>query len=268
MSFFVYYIILKGVYVEVFALIFLGLLQGLTEFLPISSSGHLVLFGNLFHVEETLFVSIVLHCATLLSVIVVLRKEIWFMLRHPFSQESINLMLATIPTCVIALTLLPFASQAFNGKFLGVSFLISAFLLFIAERKKSNEPFASKQIAAKEALVMGLAQGLAIFPGVSRSGTTISAGLYMGTDKKKCAKFSFLMSLPIILLSLFMEIYQISTAEQTIAVSYLGLALAFLVAFIAGTLSIKLMIKLTSNSNLKYFSAYLVLIAIASFVIL
>lgn len=253
---------------EILALVMLGLLQGLTEFLPVSSSGHLVLFGNLFQVEETLFVSIILHCATFLSVVVVLRKEIWFIIRHPFSQESVNLMLATIPTCIIALILLPFASESFNGKFLGVSFLISAFLLFFAERKKNRELFNGRQIGVKEALFMGVAQGLAIFPGISRSGATISAGLYAGANKKNCAKFSFLMSLPIIALSLLMEVYEISISQLSLSISYLGLALAFLVAFIVGALSIKLMIKLTSNSNLKYFSVYLAIIAIVSFIML
>lgn len=253
---------------EVLALIMLGLLQGLTEFLPVSSSGHLVLFGNLFKIEETLFISIILHCATLLSVILVLRKEIWYIVRHPFSKESMNLIIATIPTCVIAILLLPLANVAFSGKFLGLSFLFSAFLLFFSERKKNSKPYCSKQIEGKDAFIMGVAQGLAIFPGISRSGATISAGLYSGVDKKSCAKFSFLMSLPVILLSLFMEIYEVVNSNQVLSVSFLGLALAFIVAFLVGALSIKLMIKLTSSTNLKYFSLYLVLIAFASFIIL
>ena len=253
---------------EIFALIMLGLLQGLTEFLPVSSSGHLVLFGNLFGVEETLFVSILLHCATFFSVVVVLRKEIWHILRHPFSQEGVNLMLATIPTCIIALILLPFADAAFSGKFLGVSFLISAFLLFFAERKNENRFVQGGPVTARQAVLMGVAQGLAIFPGISRSGATISAGLQAGAGKQFCAKFSFLMSLPIIMLSLLMELCEISSSQLSLSISPVGLVLACLTAFVVGALSIKLMIKLTSRSNLKYFSAYLVLIAIASFILL
>ena len=115
---------------------------------------------------------------------------------------------------------------------------------------------------------MGIAQGLAIFPGISRSGATISAGLFSGVDKSESAKFSFIMSLPIIVLSLIMEIFEISQSNVSISVSPLGLSLAFIIACVVGILSIKLMVKLTSNSSLKYFSAYLVLIAIASFIIL
>lgn len=253
---------------EILALAFLGLLQGLTEFLPVSSSGHLVLFGNLFKLDETLFVSIILHVATLLSVVIVFRRELWHILRHPFSREGLNLIIATIPTCLIALIALPIAKISFEGKFLGISFLISAILLFFAEKKKNSRPFVAKQISTKEALFMGIAQGLAIFPGISRSGATISAGLFSGVDKNQSAKFSFIMSLPIIVLSLIMEIFEISQSNVSISVSPLGLSLAFIIACVVGILSIKLMVKLTSNSSLKYFSAYLVLIAIASFIIL
>ena len=245
-----------------------GIIQGLTEFLPVSSSGHLVLFGNLFKIEETLFVSIILHIATLLSVVIVFRKEIWNIVRHPFSREGLNLIIATIPTCLIALTVLPIAKLSFEGKFLAISFLISAVLLFFAEKKKNQCPFSGKQISSREALFMGIAQGLAIFPGISRSGATISAGLFAGVDKKESTRFSFVMSLPIILLSLFMEIFEITQTNVSIAVSPIGLMLAFILAFIVGILSIKLMVKLTTSSSLKYFSIYLVLIAIVSFIVL
>ncbi len=264
MSFFVY--LFYGGNVEILALVFLGLLQGLTEFLPVSSSGHLVLFGKLFGVSETLFVSIILHLATLFSVIIVFRKQIWQIIKNPFSPLSINLCLATIPTCIIALILMPFVGEAFEGKFLAFSFLISAILLFFAEKK--NIPFKNKPLDHKGAIIMGIAQGLAIFPGISRSGTTISAGLFAGRDKKECANFSFLMSVPIILLSLFLEIFEFATTDIFLSVSWIGLSLSFLIAFLVGIFSIKLMIKLTQNSSLKYFSLYLVLIAIFTFFIL
>ena len=99
-------------------LFFLGLIQGLTEFLPVSSSGHLVLFSKIFGVEESLFISILLHVATLFSILVVFWKDIWTLIRHPFSKETILLVVATIPTCVIALVFLPLIKQSFSGIFL------------------------------------------------------------------------------------------------------------------------------------------------------
>lgn len=252
---------------EIVALLFLGLIQGLTEFLPISSSGHLVLFGNLFNINETLFVSIILHVATLLSVVIVFRREIWQMIKHPFSTQSLNLYIATIPTCVVALIALPIAKISFSGKFLAISFLISAVLLYFAERK-NNLCYQPKPISKKEALIMGIAQGLAIFPGISRSGATISAGLFSGADKTQSAKFSFIMSLPIIILSLAMEIFEICVAGTVLTVSPIGLTLASLIACIVGILSIKVMIKLTAKASLKYFTAYLVLIAIVCLIVL
>ena len=253
---------------EIFALMVLGFLQGLTEFLPISSSGHLVLFGNIFNIKETFFVSIILHVATLLSVCIVFRKDIWYMIKHPLSNQTLTLVVATIPTCLIALVFLPVINEAFEGKFLCISFLISAFLLFFAERRKEKYPYSNKSIDFKTAIWMGIVQGIAIFPGISRSGSTISAGLYAKADKNQCAKFSFLMSLPIILFSLFMEIFEISNSNIQLNVSYIGIILSFLIAFIVGIFSIKLMIKLTSNSNLKYFSLYLILIAVLSLFLL
>ena len=253
---------------EILSLMLLGFLQGITEFLPISSSGHLVLFGNIFGIEETLFVSILLHLATLLSVIIVFRKEMLFILKNPFSKQSINLMIATISTCVIAIILLPIIGQSFEGRFLALSFLISAFILYFAEKRKNSRPFMNKKIDNKSAFIMGIAQGLAIFPGISRSGTTLSAGLYANVEKQSATNFSFLMSIPIIILSLFLEVFEFASTGASLSISWIGLLLAFVIAFLVGILSIKIMIKLTKSSNLKFFSLYLLLISIVSFFIL
>ena len=246
---------------EIFILCLLGLVQGLCEFLPVSSSGHLVLLSELFGVEDSLFVSIVLHVATLLAVLVVFRKDIWQMIRHPFSAESMNIVIATIPTCVIVLMLMPIVDASFGGSYLAFSFLISACLLLFSQNFAKKKAFQGT-FTRKNALIMGIAQGLAVFPGISRSGTTICAGLLSGGDKKECAKFSLLMSVPIIILSMIMEIVKISLGGQTVAVSPIGMILSFLIAFLVGILSIKVMIKLTEKANFKWFSIYLFALAV------
>lgn len=251
---------------QIFFLIILGFIQGLTEFLPVSSSGHLVLLSSWFGIDDSLFVSILLHIATLLAVLVCLRKEIWFLLKHPFSDLAVKLYLATIPTCVIVLVLMPFITDAFGGGSLAICFFVSAIILLCADllskKKKEND-----SISVKQALIMGTAQGFACFPGISRSGTTISAGLISGAGNKQTAKFSFLMSVPIILMSLALEVYKIFALGQAIEVNGVGLALAFIVAFLVGIASIKLMLKVTQKANFRWFAIYLVMIAVLTLVI-
>ena len=247
---------------EIVFLVILGLVQGLTEFLPVSSSGHLVLLSNLFGIQDSLFVSIILHLATLLSILVVLRKEVWGVIKKPFGKQSMSIVIATIPTGIIAIILMPLIENAFGGKSLPFFFLLSALILlfasYVASKKEGHE------LTLKHAFLIGIAQGFATFPGLSRSGTTISAGLFSGCKKDEVAKFSFLMSIPIILLSMCLEIYKLVALKETISVNVLGLILAFVVAFIVGVVSIKAMIKLTQKANFKPFCVYLVLIAIVA----
>ncbi len=249
---------------SILVLVLLGLVQGLCEFLPISSSGHLVLLSKLFKVEDSLFVSIILHVATLLALMVVMRKEIFYCLRHPFSKQSMTIVVSTIITCIVAIVLMPFITASFEGVMLPVAFLGSAILLFLSQKLSGK----GGEINYKRAGIIGFAQGLAIFPGLSRSGTTISAGLLAGGNKEDCAKFSFLISLPIVFGSLLLEIVKLVVFKETISVNWLGLALAFLIAFVVGILTIKFMLKLTKNLNFKYFAIYLVIIAIVWGVIL
>lgn len=251
---------------EVWGLLILGLVQGISEFLPISSSGHLLLLGRIFGIEDSLFVSIFLHMATLLSIMVVFRKEIWSMIIHPFSKEAISLCLASIPTCLIAIVLMPFVKLSFNGEHLYISFLISAFILLFVQMFSKNR--GKGGFSHKNALAMGIAQGFAVFPGISRSGTTISAGLLSGGDKKECAKFSFLLSIPIILASMVGEVFEIFKGGTPLSVNPLGLVLGFLVAFVSGLLSIKFMIRATERANFLWISGYLVVMSILSMIIM
>lgn len=247
-------------------LLILGLVQGISEFLPISSSGHLLLLGKIFGIEDSLFVSIFLHLATLLSILIVFRREIWKMMVHPFSKETISLCLATIPTCIIALVLMPIVKISFGGEYLFISFLISAgILLFVHFFSKKQK---GRNFTLKNGVIMGIAQGFAVFPGISRSGTTISAGLVSGGDKAECAKFSFLLSIPIILASMLGEMFEICGGGQALSVNPLGLILGFLIAFVSGLLSIKFMMKVTEWANFMWISGYLVVMALISMIVM
>lgn len=251
------------------ALFFLGLIQGLTEFLPVSSSGHLVLFSKIFGVEESLFLSILLHVATLLSICVVFYKDIWQILRHPFSEKTMKLVVATIPTCIIVLILMPLVKQSFMGSFLPICFVLTAIILLfsdsIAKKHINFKKFdVDQKIDYKTAIFMGIAQGFAVFPGISRSGSTISAGFVMGADKSEVAKFSFLMSIPVVALSLLMEIFEICTGQTNVQIAVLPTIISFLTAFLVGIFAIKIMLKLTEKSNLKIFAFYLVIISVVS----
>lgn len=246
-------------------LFFMGLVQGLTEFLPVSSSGHLVLLSKLFNIEESLFISILLHLATLLSIVVVFYKDIWELIRHPFSKKTITLVLATIPTCIIVLILMPLIKSSFNGLLLPYCFIISAILLFSTEYLTKKK--VGRAVDNKIAVIMGIAQGFAVFPGISRSGTTICAGLLAGGDKKDTTKFSFLMSIPIILLSMVMEIYEICVGNIEINFPIASIIIAFIIAFLSGIFAIKFMMKLTEKANLKWFALYLVLFGFTTFFI-
>lgn len=247
-------------------LFFMGLVQGLTEFLPVSSSGHLVLLSNIFGVEESLFISILLHVATLLSICVVFYKDIFALLRHPFSKNTLMLVVATIPTCLIVLVLMPFIKSSFGGSFLPASFLITAVLLVVTELFAKNKK--TKEFSYKTAIIMGIAQSFAVFPGISRSGSTICAGILSGGDKKECAKFSFLMSIPIILLSLVMEIYEGVSGGISISYPISAIIISFIIAFLSGIFAIKFMMRLTEKGKLWWFSCYLLLLSVVTFFVM
>ena len=243
-----------------FAIVFLGFVQGICEFLPISSSGHLVLFSSLLGIEDSLFISIILHLATLFSVVVVFRKEVWDMIRHPFSKESMNVAISTICTCIITIIIMPFIESSFEGKILPITFFATAIILLLTERNNKKQKVFSK----KNAVIVGLAQGLATLPGLSRSGTTIFAGLASGGNREESSKFSFLISLPIIIGSMILEIYKFTCEGAVIKIDFLPMLISFIISFIVGLFSIKLMLKILQKEKLKFFSIYLVILSIIS----
>ena len=240
----------------------LGLVQGLTEFLPVSSSGHLVLLNKIFGIEQNfVFLSILLHVATLLAVIVVFRKQIWFLITHPFSKQTLLLIAATIPTVVIVLLFKSFFEKSFSGGLLPLCFCVTASVLILTSlfsKQKQN-----KKMSYKSAIFMGISQGIAILPGISRSGTTICTGLVCGEDKKQTTQFSFLMSIPIIICSLIYETYQsLNQGLPLISGNILLVLMAFVVAFVSGIFAIKFMLKIVQKGKYYYFSIYLYCLAL------
>ena len=154
--------------------IFLGIIQGLTEFLPVSSSGHLVLFQKIFGVEvDCLIFDIVVHLGTLVAVFVVYHKSIFELLRNPFGEKAQKLIIATIPTVVIALIFKEVFKSSFGGDFLFLGFFVTAIIMFVASYSCKNN-YQYKSLTRKNAIVMGIFQGVAIFPGVSRQGSADS----------------------------------------------------------------------------------------------
>lgn len=240
--------------------IILGIVQGLTEFLPVSSSGHLVLLQQIFNIDNNIILfDVILHLGTLIAVLFVFKKQVLELIKNPFGKKSKMLFLATIITMLIAFVLKDFFEESFNGSLLAFGFLITATILlitqFVATKHKDN-----KQLKYKNSAVAGLFQGLAILPGISRSGSTISSLVVSGIKKEEAAEFSFLMSIPIILASLFYEILKINT--QSLSLPIIPIIAGFVFAIIFGVIAIKLMLKIIKNIKYFYFSIYLVIIAV------
>ena len=238
--------------------IFLGLIQGLTEFLPISSSGHLMIFESLLGLESNnMFYNILLHVATLLAVVIVFWKDIVDILKHPFGEKMRFIVIATIPTVVLALVINHFFDDNALKVFVGFGFLISSFVIALTSilQKKAIKALP-KPMTKTKAFFVGLVQGLAVFPGISRSGSTICAGLIQGVDREESASFSFLVSIPVILGGMIFEIAS-GVKHGFGDVDWLSCVVGFIVAFVVAIFTIKLMMKIVKKGNWWYFSIYL-----------
>lgn len=246
----------------IFKYFIIGLIQGFTEFLPISSSGHIVLFGEIFNINcNIILLSVVAHIGTLLSVIICMRKKIFEIVKKPFSSTTLNLMIATIPAVIIVILFNEMIDKLYGLHFLIYGFLITGILLTVADLIKPKYNYISR----KNSLIMGLMQGLAILPGISRSGSTMAVGMMSGVEKKEACEFSFLMSIPIILGSAVWECA--SLLKGNITFNFLPLFVAFITSFIFGILSIKLMLKIVKSNKLFIFSIYTVILSIIILII-
>ena len=249
---------------ELVYFILLGIVQGLTEFLPVSSSGHLVLLDKIFGVEtgNFIFVSILLHIATLFSVVILYRKEIFDLIRHPLQKKVQYIIISTFFTGIVFLTFKTFFLNSFAGGLLPVCFMVTAIFLVLTYFKTQNAKIY-KPLNYTRASAIGLMQGVAVLPGISRSGSTIFAGTMLGLDSNEATSYSFILSIPIILLSLIYEIYE---CVQKNAILYSGspvyMIIAFLLAFIFGIFAIKIMKKFAKTKKYYIFSIYLAIISI------
>lgn len=240
--------------------IILGIVQGFTEFLPVSSSGHLVLLQRIFKIEEgALTFDIALHLATLIAVMVVYRKKIFEMIKSPLSKLPVYIVVGTIPIAVFGLLLNDLIESFFEtGATLGVGFIFTGLILMYADStgKKARK---LDQMKIRDPLLVGASQAIAMLPAVSRSGMTISTALALGIERKTAADFSFLLSIPAILGAVVVDIYKfIKTGENAFtAIEAAPFVFGMIFAAITGFIAVKAMINLIQKQKLKYFSYYL-----------
>lgn len=247
----------------------LGLVQGLTEFLPVSSSGHLAIGKALFGIETAdLSFEIAVHAATVLATIVVFRKEIWQLLQGLFkfkmnaeTRYILLILLSMVPVFVVGIFFKDSVEALFGEGLVvvGCALLVTALLLFLSEALKRRNAEGGP-VTWKSALWMGLAQAIAVIPGLSRSGSTIATGLLCGVKKEEVAQFSFLMVLIPILGEAFLDLVGGDAATSTVGA--LPLILGFLAAFVSGLFACRVMIALVKKAKLKWFALYCVAAAL------
>ena len=255
----------------------LGLIQGLGEFLPVSSSGHLLLARLLFGLNDQAasykVFDILLHVGTLIPLIIVFWKDWINMLRHPIRNKTLfHLLVASVPTLLIYLGARMLIQTGEDvkgfaifdsGWFLGASFLITAFFLLVCDTVSARRSGPGKEMGIFQALVMGIFQGIGMIPGVSRSGSTIMGGVASGLDRKKAASFSFMMSAPAILGSLVMEGKEALDAGYFSSLDIIPTAVGIVIAALSGFLALRFMLKIITRVPLCRFAVYLAIIGIA-----
>ncbi|MCO6500986.1 MAG: undecaprenyl-diphosphate phosphatase [Vicingus serpentipes] len=253
----------------IFDAIILAIIQGLTEFLPVSSSGHLelakVILGDTSLPEESLLMTVVLHGATALSTVVVFRKDILDLFKGLFQfknndefQFSLNIVLSMIPAGAVGLLFNDEIEQFFGGQVLlvGSMLIVTAILLLFADKAKNTD----KKVGIVPAIIIGISQAIAILPGISRSGATISTSVLLGIDREKAARFSFLMVVPLIMGKMAKDV--LDGAFENIQGDTIIYIVGFIAAFITGIFACRWMIQLVKKSQLKYFAFYCFILGI------
>lgn len=258
---------------DVIDAIILGIIQGLTEFLPVSSSGHLELgkaiLGDESLPKDSLLFTVVLHFATALSTVVVFRKDIFNILKGALKfqwnedlQFVAKIAFSMLPAAFVGLFFEEELEMLFGGQvmFVGFMLLITAVLLIMADQAKNTE----KKVTFSNAFVIGLAQAFAILPGVSRSGATISTSVLLGNDKNKAARFSFLMVVPLIFGKIAKDL--LSGEINYEGDQLFSLSIGFVAAFLSGLIACTWMISIVRKSKLKYFAYYCVIVGLIAII--
>ena len=253
---------------EIIRSIILGIIQGLTEFLPVSSSGHLELakyfMGDTSVAEQSMLMTVVLHAATALSTIVVFRKDIALifngLFKSPATEEqifSLKIILSMIPAALVGVLFEKEIEQLFDQQILlvGLMLVVTGVLLFLADRAKQTD----KKVGYGHSLLIGISQAIAILPGISRSGATISTSVILGIDRERAARFSFLMVVPLILGKMAKDLLEGDIVFSSDIM--IPLTAGFAAAFVTGLVACTWMIKLVKQSKLRYFSYYCFVVA-------
>jgi len=239
--------------------IILGIIQGLTEFLPVSSSGHLVIFQHIFGITEApLVFDVLLHIGTLVAVFICFWQDIVAILRKPFSRLTLLLIIGCIPAGLVGYFLEPFFEKAFQSLLtVGLGLIFTGFILKISELVSSNV-FRYKDeedSTIKDALMVGILQSIAILPGISRSGSTIAGALLMGMERSFAARFSFLLSIPVILGAGVLQLKDLPSLSVNNEL-WMTYAIGMIVAAISGFIAIKVVVGLVKKGKLSVFSYY------------
>ena len=257
----------------------LGLIQGLTEYLPVSSSGHLAIGAKLFGLsgEENLAFTVAVHVATVLSTLVILWKEIVWLFKGFFKfkwndemKYVVNILISMIPVAVVGFLFKDTVEEIFGSGLLvvGICLLVTAALLAFAYFAK---PRQKEKISMLDAFIIGIAQAVAVLPGLSRSGSTIATGLLLGNKKEKLAQFSFLMVIPPILGEALLDVLKMAkgSADATMnSIGFLPLAVGFITAFVVGCLACKWMINIVKKGKLIWFAVYCAIVGLVSIIFL
>jgi len=250
--------------VEMLKAVILGIIQGLTEFLPVSSSGHLLIARKLFGLAEAgLLLDTLLHVGTLAAVIIVFRKDIWAMIRRPFSHLTLLVIVGTVPTAIIGLLFKDFFEEiAQSGVTAGWEFLATGLILWLADSNKKRGYKKIESITFADASIVGALQGAAILPAISRSGLTIAGALFRRIDKDAAARFSFLLSIPAILGGAVVQIPDLLEGQAGM-IGTGPLIAGTLAAAVAGYFAVRWMINIIKRGSLIIFAVYVWIIGIA-----
>ena len=246
---------------DIWQALLLGIVQGITEFLPVSSSGHLVIIQELFKIKAGILFDIILHIGSLIAVLIFFRKEIMRIIKSFFINDKENrklgflIITTTVFTGLLGFILKDFVESLFTSTlWVGIGLIVTGIVLYLTKFVKENK----RTLSFKHSIIIGLVQAISLIPGISRSGSTISAALYLGINREVAARFSFLVFIPAILGSLVIKLYEENLENLDIG----ALVIGFIASFIVSLVALKYLFKLLINPKFYMFSYYCLVVGI------